>query len=142
MSKARQRLTVLLKDPVFSSLYETEPVGYLEQPWFLNQVCLGKTTEYPLALLLKLKGIEQELGRVPGPRFGPRTLDLDLLFFDEWVFHSEILTIPHPRMLERSFVIRPLLEIIDDWIDPRSGQSLRRIWNENRELFSRCYLSP
>ncbi|NLW57085.1 MAG: 2-amino-4-hydroxy-6-hydroxymethyldihydropteridine diphosphokinase [Firmicutes bacterium] len=140
MAKARHRLSILLEDPVFSSLYETEPVGYQEQPWFLNQVCLGKTTEYPLELLFKLKAIEQELGRVPGPRFGPRTLDLDLIFFADWVFQSEILTIPHPRMLERSFVIRPLLEINDDWIDPRSGESLRRVWDENREQFSRCYL--
>ena len=140
LREARQRLALLLTDPVFSSLYETEPVGYLEQPWFLNQVCLGKTAEYPLELLFKLKAIETELGRVPGPRFGPRTLDLDLLFYEDWVLHAEILTIPHPRLLERSFVIRPLLEIIDDWNDPRSGESLRRVWDENREEFSRCYL--
>lgn len=137
---ARDRLNLLLHDPVFSSIYETEPVGYLDQPWFLNQVCLGQTLDYPLELLFKLKAFEKELGRVPGPQFGPRILDLDLLFFAQWVVDSQFLTLPHPRLLERSFVIRPLLEMIDDWVDPRGGQSLRRVWAENRERFSRCYL--
>src|SRR5690606_6460483 len=116
--------------------YESEPVGYLDQPWFLNQVCVGETRELPIALLYKFKMLEKAAGRVEGPRFGPRPLDLDLLFYDAWVMTSTILTLPHPRLLERSFVIQPLLELVPDWVDPRSGQRLKDVWEANKDRFS------
>ena len=81
LKEAGKKLSFFIEDLVFSSVYETEPVGYQQQPWFLNQVCLGKTSHFPLELLFELKAIEKELGRVPGPRFGPRLLDLDILFY-------------------------------------------------------------
>ncbi len=140
LEEAAQRLSFFIKDQVFSSVYETEPVGYLDQPWFLNQVCLGKTTYYPLELLFRLKKIEEEMGRVSGPRFGPRPIDLDILFYDQWVIDSALLVIPHPRLLERSFVIRPLLEILPDWIEPRWGRSIKEVWENNRNKFSQCLL--
>ncbi|NLW60181.1 MAG: 2-amino-4-hydroxy-6-hydroxymethyldihydropteridine diphosphokinase [Firmicutes bacterium] len=139
LRKAREVLTALLKKPVFSRVYESEPVGYLDQPWFLNQVCVGETRELPIALLYKFKMLEKAAGRVEGPRFGPRPLDLDLLFYDAWVMTSTILTLPHPRLLERSFVIQPLLELVPDWVDPRSGQRLKDVWEANKDRFSRCY---
>jgi len=136
---AAEALTGLLTDVVFSRIYESEPVGYPDQPWFLNQVCLGETHELPLALLSKLKALEKASGRKAGPRFGPRPLDLDILFYDQWVMDSALLTIPHPRLLERSFVIAPLLELIPTWTDPRSGKKLEEVWTANKERLSRCY---
>ncbi|HBG15547.1 MAG TPA: 2-amino-4-hydroxy-6-hydroxymethyldihydropteridine diphosphokinase [Firmicutes bacterium] len=140
LKEAGKKLSFFIEDLVFSSVYETEPVGYQQQPWFLNQVCLGKTSHFPLELLFELKAIEKELGRVPGPRFGPRLLDLDILFYDRWVLDSALLTIPHPRLWERSFVLQPLLEIAPDWIDPREGRSLRQVWEGNKHCFSQCNL--
>lgn len=139
LRKARTELEALLKNPVFSRVYESEPVGYLDQPWFLNQVCVGETPELPLALLYKFKMLEKAAGRTGGPRFGPRPLDLDLLFYGSWVMTSTILTIPHPRLQERSFVIRPLLELVPNWVDPCSGQGLKEIWEANKGRLSRCY---
>lgn len=139
LRKARKELTVILKNPLFSQVYESEPVGYLDQPWFLNQVCVGETPEAPLTLLHKFKMLEKAAGRTAGPRFGPRPLDLDLLFYGSWVMVSTILTIPHPRMQERSFVIQPLLELVPDWVDPRSGRGLKEIWETNKDHLSRCY---
>ena len=136
---ARAELTALLKNVVFSRVYESEPVGYLDQPWFLNQVGVGETPELPLALLHKFKMLEKAAGRTAGPRFGPRPLDLDLLFYGSWVMTSDLLTIPHPRLLERSFVIRPLLELVPAWVDPRSGQGLKEIWETKKDHLSRCY---
>ena len=136
---AATALTTLFKDVVFSRIYESEPVGYPDQPWFLNQVCLGETQELPLALLFKFKALEKERGRTTGPRFGPRPLDLDILFYDQWVMNSTLLTIPHPRLLERSFVIAPLLELAPAWTDPRSGKRLAEVWIANKERLSRCF---
>ncbi|HHW12381.1 MAG TPA: 2-amino-4-hydroxy-6-hydroxymethyldihydropteridine diphosphokinase [Firmicutes bacterium] len=139
LRKARAELTVLLNNVVFSRVYESEPVGYLDQPWFLNQVCVGETQELPLTLLYKFKMLEKAAGRTEGPRFGPRPLDLDILFYGSWVMASDLLTIPHPRLLERSFVIRPLLELVPDWVDPRSGLGLKEIWETKKDRLSRCY---
>jgi 2-amino-4-hydroxy-6-hydroxymethyldihydropteridine diphosphokinase len=131
--KLRVELTV-------SPVYRSEPVGVKEQPWFLNQAacfndeeCLG-----PLAILSTLKEIEMQMGRVPAVRFGPRLIDLDLLFYDNWVFNSANLVIPHPRFFERSFVLLPLLDLDPDFIDPRSQRNLRRIWEDNSGNLTEC----
>lgn len=137
---ARRRLEGILQEVKFSSIYETEPVGYLEQPWFLNQVCVGKTELYPIALLFWLKDTEKELGRVPGPRFGPRRIDLDIIFYENWVFSSELLTLPHPRYRERAFVLQPLLEILPEWKDPQTGVRVKDYWVQGKEAFSACRL--
>lgn len=140
LQRAGERLSEFMKELRFSSVYETEPVGYHDQPWFLNQVCLGVTEYSPLNLLFRLKNVEKEMGREPGPRFGPRLIDLDLLFYRDWIIISHLLTIPHPRMMERSFVIQPLLEIITDWVEPKTGRRLSEVWAENKERFSRSFL--
>ena len=106
-----------------SSLYRTEPQGLQEQPFFTNQVlelaCVRDLSPY--ALLDMMLAVENALGRIRdgGPRFGPRTLDLDLLLFGNEVMNSERLTLPHPRMLERAFVLVPLAELAPDLMLPQ-----------------------
>jgi 2-amino-4-hydroxy-6-hydroxymethyldihydropteridine diphosphokinase len=94
-----------------SSIYETAPMYVEDQPSFYNLACGGQTRLPSAALLRELKQIERALGRAPGPRYGPRVVDLDLLLFDDLVLASDALTLPHPRMLERAFVLVPLAEI-------------------------------
>jgi 2-amino-4-hydroxy-6-hydroxymethyldihydropteridine diphosphokinase len=91
-----------------SPLYETEPVGYLDQPWFLNAVAALRTTLPPLELLHRLQSIEAELGRVRLIDKGPRTADLDMLFYGDIVLSTPELTLPHPSLHERRFVLEPL----------------------------------
>ena len=95
-----------------SSLRETEPVGYEEQPPFVNGVAELETTLEPLDLLDRLLAIERDLGRTrDGPRYGPRTIDLDLLLYGDVVIDHPRLTLPHPRIAERAFVLEPLAEL-------------------------------
>jgi len=104
-----------------SSLYETEPVGVLDQPWFLNAVVEGETALAPEALLQACRATEIDAGRERVVRFGPRTLDVDVLWYDGRVVDLPDLQIPHPRMHERRFVLVPLTEIAPTLTDPRSG---------------------
>ncbi len=101
-----------------SSWYETEPVGLDDQPWFLNCVARAETTHEPAALLAICKRIEEEVGRVPSTRYGPRHLDIDILLYGTRCIESDDLSVPHPRMRERRFVLVPLLEIAPDLRDP------------------------
>lgn len=94
-----------------SSVYLTEPVGYADQPWFHNCVAELETGLGPFALLEVLQGIENQLGRVRTIRWGPRTVDLDILLYNGLQLNDEKLVIPHPRMKERAFVMVPLTEI-------------------------------
>ena len=94
-----------------SSIYETEPWGGVEQPRYANAVVALDVEGDAPSLLRSCKSIERALGRRPGVRFGPRTLDLDVLLFGGEVLDTPELTVPHPRMLEREFVVTPLLEI-------------------------------
>jgi 2-amino-4-hydroxy-6-hydroxymethyldihydropteridine diphosphokinase len=94
------------------------------QPDYLNGCCLIRTTLAAEALLEELLRIERAFGRVRGERWGPRTLDLDLLLFGDLQRQEPILTVPHPHMLERPFVLTPLAEIAADWREPRSGHTI------------------
>jgi len=94
-----------------SSIIETEPWGYTSQPKFLNGVIKIKTILSPLDLLKFLQEVEKNLGRERKIKYGPRTIDLDILLYDDKIINSDQLKIPHPRMWEREFVLRPLLEI-------------------------------
>ncbi|MSU75475.1 MAG: 2-amino-4-hydroxy-6-hydroxymethyldihydropteridine diphosphokinase [Candidatus Magasanikbacteria bacterium] len=94
-----------------SSLYKTEPVGFIDQPWFLNEVIELITTLSPEELLKKTQEIENSLGRERIIHWGPRTLDIDILLYDNVVLETPTLTIPHSRMHERRFVLEPLAEI-------------------------------
>jgi 2-amino-4-hydroxy-6-hydroxymethyldihydropteridine diphosphokinase len=94
-----------------SSIYETEPVDYLDQPWFLNCVVEGETTSPPIELLHALREIEARLGSKKVFAKGPRLLDIDILLYGDQALDTPELQIPHPRMLERKFVLAPLAEI-------------------------------
>jgi len=104
-----------------SSLYLSAPVGYADQPDFVNAVAAIRTTLAPRALLDALLAIEREQGRVRDFPNAPRTLDLDIALYDERVIHEPGLTVPHPRMHERAFVMVPLAEIAPDAVVPGRG---------------------
>ncbi len=121
---ALQRLGTAVKLDMVSSIYETEPVGYLDQPCFLNMVCRGTTALPPRELLAFVKQIENDLGRQPSIRNGPRPIDIDILLYDDLRAEYEDLVIPHPRMTERAFVLVPLAEIAPDIVEPVSGKPI------------------
>jgi 2-amino-4-hydroxy-6-hydroxymethyldihydropteridine diphosphokinase len=113
------RIRTFLQDLEASSVYETDPIGYLEQPRFLNACCVGRTVLTAQQLLSELQDAERSAGRNSfGPRYGPRELDLDLLLYGQEVFETAALTVPHPRLAERAFVLLPLAEIAPEWTVP------------------------
>jgi 2-amino-4-hydroxy-6-hydroxymethyldihydropteridine diphosphokinase len=110
-----------------SPLYETEPVDYTAQPWFLNQVVEAETELFPLQLLKVTQRIERELGRVRSVPKGPRTVDIDILFYGRAVVHTERLEIPHPRLAERRFVLAPLADLAPDLRHPLTKLTVREM---------------
>lgn len=110
-----------------SSVYETQPVGGVEQPEFLNMVVEVNTTLPPESLLSVMLEVEKALHRVRDVRWGPRTLDLDLLLYEDQVLATERLTLPHPRMTERGFVIIPLREVAGDKRIPAYGKTVEEL---------------
>jgi 2-amino-4-hydroxy-6-hydroxymethyldihydropteridine diphosphokinase len=110
-----------------SSLYETEPQDVKDQPWFLNLVVKCETKLFPLQLLALALKVERDLGRVRGAvQRGPRTIDIDILLFGNSVVNTPRLIIPHPRMLERRFVLEPLVEIAPDLRHPATKEPLKK----------------
>lgn len=112
-----------------SSLYETEPREVTSQPWFLNMAVEAETRAFPIQLMTILLKIERELGRVRGQgsvRKAPRTIDLDLLLFGNTIMETPQLTLPHPRMLERRFVLEPLVEIAPALRHPAAKEPLKK----------------
>ena len=127
LEKALQLLGERLTVEEVSSLYQTEPVGHREQPMFFNAVCRVETGLGPLQLLSLIKGVEAALGRVPSFSGGPRSIDVDILFYGDLTLETGDLTIPHPRVGERAFVLIPLLEIAPDLVHPVAGDSIREL---------------
>ncbi len=113
-----------------SSIYETEPVGYVDQQSFLNMVIHVQTSFNPRELLEVTQSIERECGRKRDVRWGPRTIDLDILLFDQENMEMENLSIPHPRMWERAFVIVPLIELEPTLYVEQRGQSIKEVYDE------------
>lgn len=114
-----------LKIISWSSLYETEPVGIIEQPVFVNCVIRIESTMDPHSLLSWLKSVESKLGREPNTHNRPRPIDIDILLYDDMDMESLELTIPHTRLKNRRFVLEPILEIKPDAIDPASNTPLK-----------------
>ncbi|MHB8806948.1 MAG: 2-amino-4-hydroxy-6-hydroxymethyldihydropteridine diphosphokinase [Anaerolineaceae bacterium] len=107
-----------------SKVYETKPWGFTDQPAFLNQVLSATTDLDPFDLLASIKAMENEIGRTPTFRYGPRIIDMDILFFDDLVLDEERLTIPHSHITERAFVMVPLHEIAPQLIHPRLQRTI------------------
>lgn len=125
----RQALLMMDNHPAIrlvalSSVYETKPVGFVEQADFLNMVALIDTSLAPQALLSEVLNIERTLHRKRDRKWGPRTIDIDILLFGRETIQSEQLTIPHARMTERAFVLTPLCEIAPDVTVPGTGQTV------------------
>ena len=110
-----------------SRVYETPPWGYTNQEKFLNQVVKAWTYLEPEPLLKHLKRLEVALGRVPTFQYGPRLIDIDILLYDDLVFDSADLKIPHPQMHERGFVLLPLMDIAPDLVHPVKKQTIRQL---------------
>ena len=113
-----------------SGFYETEPYGFKEQNWFVNAIIKIKTTLLPIDLLHACQSVEEKLGRVRGKKWGPRTIDLDILFYDDLVVNSDILTIPHPGMKDRAYCIVPMLELDENFIHPVLKKTMLQIHSD------------
>ena len=124
LREARAALNPHVQLEAASPIYETEPWGISDQPRFLNQVICGQTHLSPRDLLDFLKKLEAQLGRKTGVRYGPRLIDLDILFFGSQILESTDLVIPHPHLQDREFVLVPLADLAPDLIHPRLKQSI------------------
>jgi len=114
-----------------SPVYETEPVGKKNQPRFLNAAVELESLLSPDSILVNLKQVERAVGRTPSQKWGPREIDLDLIYVEDLVVKSPMLTLPHPEVAARRFVLTPLAEIAPDFVDPLRKRPLR-------DLLSSC----
>lgn len=110
-----------------SRIYETEPLDYKDQAWFLNQVVEAETALFPMQLLTRIGRVERELGRTRTVRKGPRTIDIDILFYGTAIMETARLEVPHPRIAERRFVLAPLAELAPDLRHPGTHRSVRQM---------------
>lgn len=113
-----------------SSIVETAPWGKTDQPHFLNRVLQVKTRLPPIQLMEMLLQIEQDMGRSRAEKWGPRTIDIDVLFYDSRIINEPGLYVPHPHMHERAFVLKPLNEIAPDFIHPVLQKSIAGLLND------------
>ncbi|MGE4351070.1 MAG: 2-amino-4-hydroxy-6-hydroxymethyldihydropteridine diphosphokinase [Bdellovibrionales bacterium] len=113
-----------------SRIYETHPAYVTDQPLFLNAAVRGKTALDPMGLLYTVKDLEIELGRRPTFRYGPRVIDIDIIFYDKLALHTTELSVPHSLMAERIFVLKPLNDIAPEWVHPVLNKSVAQLLQE------------
>ena len=132
LTEALERIEAIAHTHVLtrSPVYRTAPVGP-PQPDFLNCCALLSTSLLPVQLLTRLLGVEAAMGRVRQTRWGPRHIDIDLLFYGQQVLETETLTLPHPRMHERAFVLVPLADIAPEWTHPQQQQTVRQLLKQS-----------
>ena len=116
-----------------SSFYKTAPIGDIEQDWFINSVIRVDTKLNPKELLLTLLNIESEMGRIRKEKWGPRLIDLDLLFYDKLILNQEGITLPHPEMQKRNFVLVPLNEISENLTHPILKKTVKTLLQESSD---------
>ena len=134
LDRALDLLSQRLRIGEVSSIYDTEPIGNVNQPRFLNLVCQVYTRLAPRELLALAKGIELKLGRALGKSNAPRPIDIDILFYGDLVIETPELVIPHPRLTERAFVLVPLTEIAPDLVHPVSGKTVKELMSAVTEV--------
>ena len=116
-----------------SSFYKTAPIGDIEQDWFINSVIRVDTKLNPKELLLTLLNIESEMGRIRKEKWGPRLIDLDLLFYDKLILNQEGITLPHPEIQKRNFVLVPLNEISENLTHPILKKTVKTLLQESSD---------
>ncbi|MGB0013985.1 MAG: 2-amino-4-hydroxy-6-hydroxymethyldihydropteridine diphosphokinase [Candidatus Sulfotelmatobacter sp.] len=127
LREAERRLGAIGRIAAVSSFYETEPVEFTEQPWFLNCAVALETERTPQNLMTAILGIEKDMGRQRVQKKGPRVIDIDILLFGNAVLDSAEVTIPHPAMHERRFVLEPLAEIAPEARHPVLNKTIREL---------------
>jgi len=127
LERALDFLSQRIRIEKVSSIYDTEPVGNVDQPRFLNMVCQVSTSLPPMALLTLGKGIESKLGRVSAKSNAPRPIDVDILFYGDQIIETPELVIPHPRLTERAFVLIPLAQIAPDLVHPVNNKTIKEL---------------
>lgn len=130
LTKAIRSLKEFCTINKMSHLYLTEPVGVHRQDWFLNAVVEIDTDLPPATLLSKVKSIEQDLGRKPTVKNGPRTIDIDILFYSDLVLQTKDLVIPHPRVHERLFVLQPMMDLNPCFVHPVLHKTIQDLVDE------------
>ena len=140
LKKALQALPENIRVLRVSGLYETDPWGYEEQPAFLNQAAEIKTDLPPVELLRVLKATEGLLGRKPNFRYGPRQIDMDILFYGSEIISLPELQIPHPDLQQRAFVLVPLAELIPDFLHPVLLRTVKQLLKTQGSEGVRPYL--
>ncbi len=113
-----------------SSFYETEPVGIKDQPWFINAVARLETSLEPQKLHRLCKDIEKKMGRKKGLKWGPRIIDIDILLYDQEIIETKKLTVPHPQLHKRAFVLIPLAELDNDIVHPKFNRPIAEMLHD------------
>jgi 2-amino-4-hydroxy-6-hydroxymethyldihydropteridine diphosphokinase len=124
---ALERLQPIVYCGAVSDIFETEPVGAVEQGWFLNMALRGTTPLDALELLAELQRIEDTMGRKRLIDKGPRIIDLDILLYSSTIHHTKSLTVPHPELHRRAFVLMPLAQVAADWMHPVLGETIQEL---------------
>ena len=130
LAQARAGLQEFVMDFKISRMIETAPLYVTDQPVFLNQVVMGNTNITPAELVVLTKELQQKIGRIKTYQNGPREIDIDMLYYDDLILDTDDLVIPHPRIVERLFVLEPLCELVPDWVCPVTHKSVQVILDE------------